>query len=85
MNNLRKHLTPHKDLQQLGAKPVSRGECTFCNEPADVFSIPDGDNNIPIIVHSGEACDRLVARCALPDATDCSDQVHGMYDKQPNR
>ena len=77
----RKFLTPHKDLQNLGAVPTSRGECMFCNEPADVYNIPDGENLIPIVVHSGEACEKAIAKCALPDATDCSDQVNGIYDK----
>lgn len=85
MMDRRKYVTPHKDLQELGAVPTSRGECTFCNEPADVYSIPDGKNNIPIIVHSGEACEKLIARCELPGATACSDQLHGMYDDKPSR
>jgi hypothetical protein len=85
-NKVRNHLEMPQSMVEMDneydIKPLSMGECRFCNAKADVFNIivPAPESRIfPVILHEGKACNQFVAFYTQPGSTGCADQTSGIY------
>ncbi len=70
------YLTLPKELAESkpAPTPLSRGECRFCNQKTDVFTLRDGSNTQPIVIHTGKACQEFRDFFSKPGASSAADQ-----------